>query len=112
MIETEDITDQLLSLAEGSIDLSDAASSPVGYKLWDQYSLNSLSCDVEIDNPRTDFRFKRKFVALQDQVATKRVVHPNDLTNEQLVWMLDQMLVRVAAWLNGWPIPHCFYDLA
>lgn len=74
--------------------------------------MNTLSCDVEIDNPRTDFRYLKRFRPLQAQIDAKTIVHPKDLTSEGLVWMMDQMLIRDVAWLDGWPVSYCFYDLA
>lgn len=111
--ETIDITDQLFELATGNHYLTLAAASmSTGYMLSSDYSLNTLSCDVEIDNPRTDFRFNRVFISLEEQITSKTVPPPQHLSNEQLVWMMDQMLIRDVAWLNGWPVTHCFYDLA
>lgn len=92
--------------------MPEAEKVPKGYLLWEEYTLNTLACDVEICNPRTDFRFGRTFTPLEAQIKSGKVPPPSDLSDGQLVWMMDQVLVRTMAWLNGWPISHCFYDLA
>ena len=92
--------------------MQEAEKIPKGYILWENYTLNTLSCDVEIDNIRTDFRTERKFEPIEKQIEKKKIPQPQDLTNGQLIWMMDQMIVRSMAWINGWPISHCFYDLA
>jgi hypothetical protein len=80
--------------------------------LYEKYSLNTLACDVEICNPRTDFRFGRIFTPVSTQITEKKIPHPKELNDGQIIWIMDQMLVRTMAWLNGWPISHCFYDFA
>lgn len=85
---------------------------PTEYILWENYSLGSLQSEIEIDNSRTDFRFGKTFVQTAQQIATKKVPSPEDLTDEQVVWVFDQMLVREMAWLDGWPLPYCLFDFA
>ncbi len=80
--------------------------------LWDKYTLNQLSGDIEIDNPRTDFRHLRNFVTPKSQISQRKIPDPVKLSQGQLIYIFDQILIREFAWLQGWPIPYCFYDLA
>jgi len=85
---------------------------PTRYLLWENYSLGSLQSEIEIDNPRTDFRFGKTFVQTAQQIQAKHIPSPEELTNEQIVWVFDQLLIREMAWLDGWPLPYCLYDFA
>lgn len=39
------------------------------------------------------------------------VPKPEELSEENLVWILDQLLIREVAWIDGWPISYTCYDM-
>lgn len=103
-IEFEDVTAMFQELA------IQAAKESTGYLLADDYSLNELASEIEIANPRTDFRFKNFFSKPEVQISEKKLPDPETLTEEQLVWIFDQSLLREVAYLDGMPLCYCFYD--
>lgn len=92
--------------------MADAEKQACKYILWEEYSLQTLASDVEIANPRTDFRLDKAFRFPQQEIEAKRIPRPQDLKLGQLIWLADQMVSRVSAWLNGSLLMYCFYDLS
>ena len=105
-IEFEDVTSLFQEL------VGQAAQVSTGYLLAKDYSLNELASEIEIANKRTDFRFNNLFSKPEVQIAEKRLQEPETLTEEQLIWVFDQTLLREVAYIDGMPLCYCFYDFA
>lgn len=69
-----------------------------------------MASDVEIANPRTDFRLDKEFRQPKQEIASGRLTNPQNLNLGQQIWIADQFLSRVSSWLNGSLLMYCFYD--